>query len=165
MGQKHLTRKEFLCNNILKMKCRICSEERDTEFYKSNKSYCKSCLVKKATVWKKQNPDKVKEINHRGREGQSEYYRKWYKMGGRNRAENYNQIILLWQKNHPKECKVHYEVKKAIRKGELAKPLNCILCGKKGKINAHHDDYNKPFEILWVCSSCHKKIHLGLQIV
>lgn len=29
-------------------------------------------------------------------------------------------------------------------------------------MKAHHDNYDEPFKIRWLCASCHKKLHLGL---
>ena len=29
-------------------------------------------------------------------------------------------------------------------------------------MEAHHDDYSKPFEVRWLCASCHKRLHLGI---
>lgn len=39
----------------------------------------------------------------------------------------------------------------------------CVICHRKGQpIHRHHQDYNEPNEVLLVCVSCHKKIHLCL---
>ncbi len=51
----------------------------------------------------------------------------------------------------------------ALRKGELVKPSKCEACHGKQYIMAHHPDYEQPLEVLWVCSSCHKKLHLILS--
>jgi hypothetical protein len=50
--------------------------------------------------------------------------------------------------------KVHY----ALKTGKIHKPENCSVCGKlvgKDKIQAHHNNYNKPFDIIWCCQDCH----------
>ena len=26
----------------------------------------------------------------------------------------------------------------------------------------HNEDYSKPLEVVWLCKSCHKRLHLGL---
>lgn len=59
----------------------------------------------------------------------------------------------------PDKWKVHYQVSKAVKEGRLERPTTCSKCGIKGKIQAHHEDYSKPFEIIWVCMKCHRKIH------
>jgi len=64
-------------------------------------------------------------------------------------------------------------VEKAILRGEIVPPNCCSICGssyrfKDGRraIQAHHDDYNKPLEVRWLCQKCHHKWHkenLALQ--
>lgn len=36
----------------------------------------------------------------------------------------------------------------------------CVICGKPG-VERHHPNYNKPLEIVWLCRSCHKRLHSG----
>jgi len=51
------------------------------------------------------------------------------------------------------------KVNAAIKYGKLVKPTNCTICGKECNTEAHHVDYNKPFEITWLCKQCHENIH------
>lgn len=39
----------------------------------------------------------------------------------------------------------------------------CVICHRGGPIHRHHQDYDKPLEVLSVCASCHKRIHLCLS--
>ncbi len=58
------------------------------------------------------------------------------------------------------------KVERAIRKGELVRPIKCSKCrgikvfkdGRSG-IQAHHCDYNKPLDVMWLCQPCHHKWH------
>ena len=48
----------------------------------------------------------------------------------------------------------------AVNLGKLRRPLECSMCGDAGcRIVGHHEDYGKPFEVIWVCCPCHAKIH------
>jgi hypothetical protein len=42
----------------------------------------------------------------------------------------------------------------AVRAKKLI-PMGCLLCGKKAQ--AHHDDYTKPLEVVWLCPLHHKE--------
>ena len=54
----------------------------------------------------------------------------------------------------------------AIRKDLIQKKDKCEACGDAGnfkdgrtKIQAHHCDYNKPLEVMWLCQRCHHEWH------
>ena len=41
---------------------------------------------------------------------------------------------------------------------------SCSICGKKqGRLEMHHDDYDKPLEIRILCHTCHMKLHAKLN--
>jgi len=48
-------------------------------------------------------------------------------------------------------------VAQAIKDGLKRGP--CESCGSTSFIEAHHDNYNKPLEIRWLCRSHHAKLH------
>lgn len=50
---------------------------------------------------------------------------------------------------------------KAIAMGILVKPKRCQRCGmlKRKPLDAHHHDYTKPLEVVFVCRPCHGAIH------
>jgi hypothetical protein len=45
----------------------------------------------------------------------------------------------------------------AVRKGWVIKPNTCT-CGNP-RVEAHHMDYDKPLDVIWRCSRCHKALH------
>lgn len=62
--------------------------------------------------------------------------------------------------------KAHDKVEKAVLAGRLVRPDNCDQCGSAGSfadgrsaIQAHHDDYNKPLQVRWLCQKCHHQWH------
>lgn len=55
---------------------------------------------------------------------------------------------------------VHGKVTNALRRGELTRPTRCEECSKiRAKLQGHHDDYNHPLKVRWLCASCHRKWH------
>jgi predicted DNA-binding protein YlxM (UPF0122 family) len=57
-------------------------------------------------------------------------------------------------------------VETAIQQGVIQRKTACESCGstkyfKDGRsgIQAHHDDYNKPLDVRWLCQKCHHEWH------
>jgi hypothetical protein len=51
------------------------------------------------------------------------------------------------------------KLRNAIAMGKFARPKHCSKCGREGQVQAHHHDYSKPFEVIWLCPCCHIDIH------
>jgi hypothetical protein len=58
------------------------------------------------------------------------------------------------------------KLEKAIQRGEITRPDECSRCGtayrfKDGRtaIQAHHPDYTKPLDVIWLCQRCHHEEH------
>lgn len=47
----------------------------------------------------------------------------------------------------------------ALRDGKVSRPGHCQMCAQFCTPHGHHDDYSKPLDVLWVCTSCHAAIH------
>lgn len=55
-------------------------------------------------------------------------------------------------------------VAEAVKSGTLTRPEACEKCGEIGRpLEAHHHDYTKPLEVLWLCRPCHRDTHRGLE--
>jgi hypothetical protein len=44
-----------------------------------------------------------------------------------------------------------------VKRGKIKK-MPCIICGSL-EVEAHHNDYSKPLEVIWVCRKHHLEIH------
>lgn len=60
-------------------------------------------------------------------------------------------------------ARAHEAVRKALRNGQLVKPSQCSRCAGGKRIEAHHDDYNKPLDVRWLCQQCHGLRHRELH--
>ncbi len=69
----------------------------------------------------------------------------------------------VYRKKHRRKHNCGMKVQYALKTGKLLKPENCSNCGWVGKLNAHHPDYNEPLRVVWLCPSCHKRLHLKVS--
>ena len=59
-----------------------------------------------------------------------------------------------------KKLSTHSKIQRAIKDGRLIKPTKCETCGVQNKrLLGHHDDYNKPLDVRWLCPPCHGQWH------
>ena len=55
----------------------------------------------------------------------------------------------------------HNTVTRFFRNGDLSKEP-CVVCGE-GKVEAHHSDYRKPLDVMWLCPTHHRAWHRVFQ--
>jgi hypothetical protein len=68
-----------------------------------------------------------------------------------------------YRRRFPRKAKARSVVSHALRDGKIARPAHCEGCGKRRKTQAHHEDYAKPLEIVWLCRPCHLTRHEALN--
>lgn len=110
------------------------------QYYKSHKEE----FAKKAKDWARANPEKRREISSKhGRSIKGRISKaKWFK-------DNWENI------KHKVAAK--NSVHRAVRKGVLIKGL-CAVCGDV-RVEAHHTDYTKPLDVVWLCDGHHQAVH------
>jgi|SRR5215831_1150662 len=86
------------------------------------------------------------------------------------------RIIQLIEREEAKERRkakvqainaAHTAVANALYSGKLVKPPSCENCKRKTSsydLDAHHEDYNKPLDVEWLCKSCHRARHLAKEL-
>ena len=159
----YLAHPRYIHKIPMEKKCEECKVIFFT-FY-SRKKYCGSerkrtgCAYKMqikrannyAPQWRAKNPLKLRFYREKGRVRQSIYYRKWYV---KNRQRN-----PVYREHN----KIGQLLRDAVKRGRIKRALNCQQCFKKTKVVAHHIDYDKPFEVIWLCKSCHSLLHNSLR--
>lgn len=63
--------------------------------------------------------------------------------------------------NDPVKYKAQTKLGNAVTSGKIKKPKQCERCGRRGKLHGHHEDYSKPFDVIWLCPICHKTKHIN----
>lgn len=58
-----------------------------------------------------------------------------------------------------KESSARKAVSNAVKKGILIRPNNCTRCGSMCKPRGHHENYDKPLVVIWLCARCHNYVH------
>lgn len=67
---------------------------------------------------------------------------------------------LLW----PERERARRQLLEAVWAGDITRPETCEECGSGGDIQAHHDDYAEPLDVVWVCPACHTAKHMDRNL-
>lgn len=146
--------------------CRRCGEDKPIEqFTKAQRCKfgrahtCRACTAAIAQEWAEKNRAQSREIKRKWRSNNPQKqrtseasYRDSHRDDIRARSRNYEKKNLDKKRCHKM---VHY----AIDRGRMVRPTSCPKCGKQKDIHAHHEDYSKPLEVQWLCSTCHVRLH------
>lgn len=130
--------------------CIECTQEKPwDEFYAHPEmasgylNICKECHKARMKTRSRTNP------------AVQEYDRKRAKLPHRKEVQLKN--TKRWREENPAAYRAHSAVGNAVRDGKLAK-LPCEFCGET-RVHAHHKDYSKPLDVIWLCAKCHNRLH------
>lgn len=146
--------------------CNKCQETKPLELFVKEKrckdgriSVCRKCASYLLRVKYKKPPsektrDTVREYRRKNR--QKEINR------ARERRHAERRLML-----YPERALAHRQLRNAISRGDVKIQNICEDCGvenlksSSGKtlIQAHHHDYSKPLDVIWLCVICHNKLH------
>lgn len=106
---------------------------------------CKECVKARVRKHRREN-DHVREYDlRRHRENPR-------------RREKAKVILNRWRRNTPGADSAHCHVTRAIRDGRLTREP-CVVCGTCNRLHAHHEDYAKPLDVIWLCVRHHRLHH------
>lgn len=126
------------------MRCTRCLQELPQEaFYACRPTRCKEC---------------IKAANRANRLERIDHYREYDRARAsqpHRMANNFRQS-QAWRQEFPNRRRAQGLVQHALRSGKLTK-LPCMVCGEKAV--AHHPDYDRPLDVVWLCQPHHKQAH------
>ena len=109
---------------------------------------CKECNKNDVTTNRNKNIEKVRA-----------YDRKRSKIPERIKANV--EVNRAWRAEDSRRQVAHTAVAKAIRNGTLVRQP-CVRCAETKSL-AHHEDYDYPLTVMWLCQACHKQRHKELK--
>ena len=120
-----------------------------SEFYRHVSSrnglaaQCKACCNARMARWREGN-----------RETSRVHSAASYRRCAQHRAEYGRQYRQANREKRAAKSRVDY----AVARGLMARPSMCESCGMDGrKLQAHHENYDKPMDVTWLCGPCHWK--------
>lgn len=121
-------------------KCKDCGLEKQNNDFYGIQGECKKCTQKRV------------QLNYRIN---IKHYIKYEKNRFKDKERKIN--VLKYQRirrhKYPIKNKARQDVYKSLKKGILVKKP-CEVCGYL-KVEAHHEDYNKPLDVIWLCRKHH----------
>lgn len=158
--------------------CTCCNIEKSfDEFGNSNKGkwgkreQCKDCLRIKNRIYSKNNPEimraKHKRWVDKNKPHMREYNRNRYEANAEimrqrsneRRRKTGNKAVHDYRAKYPYKKKAHTFLEYAVFYGMVIRPDSCSKCDVQCKPQGHHLDYNKPLDVIWLCTKCHGKEH------
>lgn len=164
-----------ILESISAKRCSKCGDIKAiNEFYKHSGKLdgyfnkCKQCTRNDVNNHRVENIEKIREYdrNRPNRLERNKKHNERVKHLMLNESEKYNQYMdskKYWSKGNSIKRNAHNKVKRYLTNKGF-KPSKCERCGIEDvEIQGHHDDYNKPLDVMWLCISCHGERHRELN--
>lgn len=102
-----------------------------------------------------------REYYERKRNEKNEQHKK-YRQSEKGKIVQRNKAKRMRLK-YPEKWSARAKVRYAVKVGKLEK-LACAVCGDI-KSSAHHEDYSKPLEVVWLCGQHHRERHVEIELL
>lgn len=124
------------------IKCGL--EKAVTEFY-PRQGDCKLCYKARVRAYRLANIERIRQYD-RDRAA--------------SRTEQNAKVGKAWREAHPDRYRANTAVNNAVRDGRLFKWPACAVpdCDCT-RVVAHHADYDRPLDVVWLCQPHHKQAH------
>ena len=125
-----------------------------TEFYNIKTYECKECTKKRMrkTYWANREYYREYDKNRMYDPKRIQAREKYRKTEAGKKAVY--QATKNYRDKYPERQKIYRDCEKVLKN-----PHICSQCGSEILVEAHHDDYNKPFVVRWLCRKCHRQWH------
>jgi len=131
----------------MKKKCSGCKQEKTIDnFYKDKgrvsgyNNYCKPC----------------KNLINRKSDKKTGNNKRWI-MENYERSRGYERGL----EKDPRKSRARRTAQRAVKNGHLRR-MPCLICDDPNS-HAHHEDYSKPLDVVWLCTIHHVERHVELR--
>lgn len=128
-------------------KCKSCgSTDTEVEFYKRSPegerrhgpyNLCKECMKRNNVAYMRTRPSRGMSV--------------------KKSREVMRLAAKSYRERYPQKARATAVLRYAVRSGKV-KRLPCDVCGAS-ESEGHHDDYNKPLDVRWLCRKHHMELH------
>lgn len=142
------------------MFCKTCSQEKpEGAFYVSNKTKCKDCIKASVNANRQENLEKIRGYDRmRGSMPHRVAARAEYAKTDAY-SVSHDAAVRKWSAKHPDRSKATVTVNNAVRDKRLIPWPVCALHACEKRPQAHHPDYSRPLDVVWLCPLHHKQAH------
>lgn len=139
--------------------CSRCGVEKaDDEFciargQRTNR--CKACHAEVTRAWRAKDPAKAAVSSKAWQKANPERVKATKRQYEMDHPDKKAQWRQKFDAENPEKRAAHRAVSREIRAGRMVRPEHCSECGQAGRIEAHHEDYSKHLEVVWLCKPCH----------
>lgn len=148
--------------------CCICGVMKPLNMYWKNRAHLDGHTSQCAECKKRILKDTARKMAENNPARRSEYYKKnrerelaSAKRSAEKRKDKIKVYMKDYQKRNAHKLRAQYKLRYAVYKGTVKRIDTCEVCGVNPSQEAHHYDYSRMFDVVWVCRSCHKGIHAG----
>lgn len=107
-------------------------------------NHCKECKKRRQSEFR---------LSDEGKQYFRAYFQKYYA----EKAHVFKASQARQKKLHPEKFKARAAVNHALRDKRLFR-MPCQQCGV-AQSEAHHPDYSRPLDVVWLCRSHHREVH------
>ena len=141
--------------------CHQCGAHKDVHDFYARRAVCKDCVKAQVRQNYSKNRDHYRDYERRRsllphRVEARERYASTPQ--GRDRSTQAKRAYI--ERNESKRT-AHNAVDNAVRDNRLWRSPCCMApgCFSTDRIHGHHTNYSEPLCVVWLCASCHSRLH------
>lgn len=160
----------------LEARCKPCKNQQNREKYDSNKEKINARrfelrnedlegynAYQRERYWanREKKVNRMREIYHSSPEVRKKQTERVLKYRENNKEwwlAYQRKYLKIWREENREKTAAHSKVQSAKLSGKLVPFEVCEMCSQRATTEAHHEDYEKPLEVIWLCKPCHDQI-------